>query len=64
MSVRRVITIVLSLAFLVFLILSAYSPVQPYHPIGGEPVEAARETGDEDETEKDRPKISLPICHA
>ena len=61
MSVRRVITIVLSLAFLVFLILSAYSPVQPYHPIGGEPVEAARETGDEDETEKDRPKISLPF---
>lgn len=68
MSVRRVITIVLSLAFLAFLILSTYSPVQPYRPVVQEETGMSGETGPAEETETggeadtaDRPKISLPF---
>ena len=57
MSARRVITIILSLAFLVFLILCAYSPVQPFHPITAE--ETAAQGEETEQTEK--PKISLPF---
>ena len=55
MSARRVITIILSLAFLVFLILCAYSPVQPYRPVGAEG------TGEKTEGTEEKAKISLPF---
>lgn len=57
MSARRVITIILSLAFLVFLILCAYSPVQPYHLLAAEDTEQGEASG---QTETpDKPRISL-----
>ena len=60
MSARRIITIILSFAFLAFLILCAYSPAQPFHTAAGEETEtgeAAEQTGEQEE-EQEKLKIS------
>ena len=57
MSARRVIKLILSLAFLAFLILCAYSPVQPSHAV--DPAETGDGTAQTETAEK--PKISLPF---
>ena len=57
MSAWRVIKIILSLAFLAFVILSTYSPVQPFNEVWPEET-AAEETSMQT---ADKPKISLPF---
>ena len=60
MSVRRILTLILSLGFLACVILSAYSPLQPMHAVS--PAVGDTEQTEADETNAtEKGKISLPF---